>query len=437
MSSPPTVHEITAVVRSHLGPRARCVEVSRSLVGNSQETYFIQIDGIEGEADAVELVLRRSAAGGTLEWSERGIEVSVLAAAHQAGLPVPRVWWWEPDGSALERSYTVMDRSPGANPDLRDAAVCDVLAADLGRQLARLHLMAKQPAQLPHPGDAAAASRTHLDWWVSRARSNPMTTEVAASLCGWLTAHLPNDGATPVLLWGDPGPHNVLTDSRGTITALLDWELAHIGHPLLDLGATRWACLGQLDRELVTRSYERETGRPVDRTTLAWFEVLACVTRSIMLFDGLASSAKGRTHDPNVLALGLVLVNANMIRAAHIAWGISIANVSMIDVGPRLDRPSPSELQRAVARFLDLDVRAVVDDPRVRRGLKIAAALLQTLATTETDNVASPDPWVYFELEASGASSIDTRRRLVAGLARDRAGFEPLPALYGATVSIS
>lgn len=431
--------DVTTVVQVHLGSGARCTGVSRTPTGNSQETYFVTIEGIDGRAQPVELVLRRSAAGGTLEWSERRLEVAVLDAAHDAGLPVPKVWWWEPDGSALERSYTVMDRSPGVNPDLRNASVCTELTSDLGRHLARLHLDVSKPTEFPDPVDSAAASRAQLDWWVDRARSSPLATEVAAALCGWLTSNVPDDGVAPVLLWGDPGPHNVLIDERGSITALLDWELAHIGHPMFDLGAARWACLGQLDRELVTTAYEREVGERVDREVLRWFEVLACVTRSVMLYDGMAAVADGRSHDPNVLALGLALVNANMVRATHLAWGISTsdatANSAAIGCKPSFQRPSAREHQHAIARFLDREVQTLVTESRVRRNIKIASALLKTLASAEAVETEVADPWVGFDNETGGESIAD-RRRLVAQLASERLHLEPLTALYGATVDI-
>ena len=47
------------------------------------------------------------------------------------------------------------------------------------------------------------------------------------------------EGTGPVLVHGDFGPQNVLIqDDR--ITALLDWEFAHIGQPVEDLAWTEW-----------------------------------------------------------------------------------------------------------------------------------------------------------------------------------------------------
>ena len=67
----------------------------------------------------------------------------------------------------------------------------------------------------------------------------------------------------PALLWGDAGPHNLLV-ADGRITALLDWELAHLGHPLEDLGAAQWACFDVLDPDAILGGLRvaRRPGRP-------------------------------------------------------------------------------------------------------------------------------------------------------------------------------
>lgn len=439
MSTTPSTVDVTAEARRHLGADVTCTSVERTTVGNSQETYFVSIDGVDG---AREFVLRRTADGGTIDWSDRALEVEVLAAASAARLPVPRVWWWEPDGSILQRAYTVMDRSPGTNPDLRDESVCATLADDLGRHIARLHREAVAPTGLDHPGDSVSASRAQLAWWTERARTSPMCSRAMAALLGWLHATMPDDGVAPVLVWGDPGPHNVLTDEHGTVTALLDWELAHVGHPLFDLGAARWACLGQLDRELLTAAYERESSTSVDRSVLTWFEVLACLSRSIMLYDGMSAATDGRAGDPNVLALGLVLVNSNLTRAARLAWG-ELPGEGREETSVALpDRPSIGSIQRSIARFLDTDLRNAVDDARVRRSAKIAAALLDTLASADdraddrADETSVEDHWTWFDAEASGTESESDRRTIIARLARERAAFGPLVALYGQTVAV-
>ena len=115
------------------------------------------------------------------------------------------------------------------------------------------------------------------------------------ALFGWLKAHVPEEVA-PALLWGDAGPHNLLVH-EGRISALLDWELAHRGHPLEDLGAAQWACFGVLDPDEILAGYESVAGA-VDRDALRWFRCLANVTRSVMLLASNRAWVEGTVHRP-------------------------------------------------------------------------------------------------------------------------------------------
>ena len=435
MTVPPDLDTVTRLLAAHVDPAARCSSISRAPSGNSQETWFVEVEGVD---EPRSLVLRRSAAGGTLEWSDRRTEVAVLSATAAAGLPVPRVRWWEPDGGTLERAYVVMDRAEGSGPDLRNATVRRTLASDLGRLIAELHQRVSPSAALDAVPPTVDSTRAQLEFWTRRARDSPVAPPIVGALCGWLSANLPDDDAEAVLLWGDPGPHNVLTNDRGEITALLDWELAHAGHPLFDLGAARWSCLGHLDRDRLTDSYEDRIGAPVDRETLGWFEVLACVSRSVMLFDGVEAVLAGRSNDPNLLGLGLSLVAANLIRAAELAWAVVPAQRTEVAGDTRVTpalRPSTAERDLAISRYLTDDVLGELTDPRIRRGLKIAAALLSMPAEHPPDEV--PDADDVFESERRGAVDVGLRQRLVDHIAEARRTQQPLRALYGDTVTVT
>jgi hypothetical protein len=43
-----------------------------------------------------------------------------------------------------------------------------------------------------------------------------------------------------VLVHGDFGPQNMLFDSSDQVTAVVDWEFAHVGHPIEDLAWAEW-----------------------------------------------------------------------------------------------------------------------------------------------------------------------------------------------------
>lgn len=131
----------------------------------------------------------------------------------------------------------------------------------------------------------------------------PHVREVA----DWLDAHRPTEWA-PGLMHGDFHANNVMfSRTEPNVAAIVDWEMATIGDPLLDLG---WLCAtwdlpgapdefaGPLTRagglptteELVAR-YASQTTRSLDH--LPWYVVLACFKLGIILEGSHARANSG------------------------------------------------------------------------------------------------------------------------------------------------
>jgi hypothetical protein len=262
-----------------------------------------------------------------------------------------------------------------------DPETLAAIASELGHNLARLHAISRRDAAEP-VASAADATRTQIAMWRERYLADRVApVPLIGLLLAWLERHIPSSESDPALLWGDPGPHNIL-HIDGKITALLDWELSHVGDPLEDLGAAVWSCSGSCDPQQLIAAYERETGSAVDGEALTYFEVFACVTRSLMLLGAVAAYTAGATAAPNLAGLGLHLVQANLERALHLLGkdSFEIPEVIPPDPDPDRVRPDISELVGGVAAFLREDVRPHVTDGRLRRGLKTVDALLATVA---------------------------------------------------------
>src|SRR6202044_2789450 len=73
-----------------------------------------------------------------------------------------------------------------------------------------------------------------LDVWEGMYRRNGIDDPLAEMAFRWLRLALPDVDARPVLVQGDTGPGNFLF-ADGRITAIVDWELAHLGDPMEDL----------------------------------------------------------------------------------------------------------------------------------------------------------------------------------------------------------
>ncbi len=287
----------------------RIERLERVGVGRSRENWLF--DAVWPDGTVEPLIVRRDPRGGLLETS-RAEEFAVLRALEATAVPAPRVRWLDADGTQLGRPSLVMVREPGevdyfvVNGDRPRAERVD-LAHRFCDLLATLHRAdwagAGLGAVLGDPGPGAA--RAELDGWTAILRRDQQEPwpelEVARR---WLAATAPRSPRT-VLVHGDFKPGNVLLDADDRLVALLDWELAHLGDPMEDLG---WITQPlRLREHLIPEAWEREdlfaryeaaTGIPVDVNAVTWWNVLASYKTAVMQVSGLRSFREGRSDEP-------------------------------------------------------------------------------------------------------------------------------------------
>ena len=271
--------------------------------GASRETW-------QFSADDRPLILQRQRGG---DVRDMGLEVAVLRAAHAGGVPVADVIASSTEHSDLGGSYMVLAHVEGetiARKILRDdafAAARQRLTRDCAVALARLHAI--PPATVPGLAatDQIEQYRTVLD---TVGRPHP-TFELAFR---WLEAHRPSPGsnARTCIVHGDFRLGNLMVDANG-LAAVLDWELAHLGDPLEDLG---WLCVkawrfgsshpvagvGEYD-ELLT-AYAAEAGIAVDAEAVRWWEVLGTLKWGIMCIMQSEAHLSGASRSHELAAIG-------------------------------------------------------------------------------------------------------------------------------------
>lgn len=256
------------------------------------------------------LILRRDPLGGLVE-TDRSDEFRLLRALEPTPLPSPAARWLDADGAWFGRPTLVMERLRGRsdyfvlNGDLPLDYRLD-LAKALCRLLGRMHSLDWRALNLteilPDPGEQAAAAELHRWEAVLRRDQAEAYPEIDLAVT-WLRERAPL-APERVLVHGDFKPGNVLLDGPA-ITALLDWELAHIGDPMEDIGwmtqplrhreqfiARKW------ERNEILRTYEKETGRTVDEYSVAWWNTFATFRTSVMQVSGLRSYLDGRSTEP-------------------------------------------------------------------------------------------------------------------------------------------
>lgn len=248
--------------------------------GASQETW--SFDAVSSR-ETLPLILRRSPGGGESKEGPSRVslemEARLIEAARAHDVPAPRVLRVLSAEDGLGAGY-VMDRVQGETIPrkiLRDAefdAVRPKLARQCGEVLARIHSVDLAPLTgLPTAGPRAQW-QYYRDIYDRYNYPHPVF-EIAFR---WLDERMPPDLA-PKLVHGDFRNGNLLI-GPDVVRAVLDWELAHAGDPMEDLG---WICVnswrfGNVDnpvggfgaREDLFRGYADAGGAPDPERVHYW-----------------------------------------------------------------------------------------------------------------------------------------------------------------------
>jgi len=264
------------------GTHRQVAAFNRVYGGYSKDTFLFDLAGDGGVIEP--LVLRRDLPFGPAGTTVRD-EFALLRNLFERGFPVAEPLLIDPEGHHLGQPAMVSRRVTGragtddwsADPVRRDGIV-----RQLARIVARLH--AQTPADLglaTAPGEASAAVRAYLESWRDRwhrYRVHPSAT-IAAGF-DWLLANIPGIDGGPVVVHGDIGFHNVMVEGDD-IMALLDWEFAHVGDPVEDLGYARQFIepLGCWD--LFLETYLAAGGVPYRQENARFYEVWRSIRNAI------------------------------------------------------------------------------------------------------------------------------------------------------------
>ena len=212
---------------------------------------------------------------------------------------------------ALGRASLVMRREVGScdyfvvNGD-RPLNVRVRLAESFCDLLAQIHLIDWQDLGmgefLDDPGPWA--SLAEVDRWEAVLRRDQLEAYPELELAmTWLRMNAPRSTKT-VLVHGDFKPGNALLEGE-RITALLDWELAHLGDPMEDLGwvtqplrAKEHLIPGAWECPQLFERYAQATGFDVDEASVAWWNVFASFKTAVMQVTGLRAFVEGRCDKP-------------------------------------------------------------------------------------------------------------------------------------------
>lgn len=400
--------ELAVVASRHLGKPVTIDGLRRLSGGASRETW--SFDALSASGTRTGLVLRRDPGSNTIGSSDRNTEFELVRAAGAAGVPAPGVRFLLTADDGIGDGF-VMDRIDGETIPrkiLRDdeyAGARTELARQCGEIAAHIHAvdtdtLPSMPVQ--GPLEQVAQYRALLDGF----REPHPVFELALR---WLEANAPAGPDRPHLVHGDFRNGNFIVGPEG-VRSVLDWELAHLGDPVEDLG---WLCVkswrfGNVDQRAggfgsvdeLLDGYRAGGGDAIDREALRYWETMGtlkwgaiCELQCFTHLNGLVRSVElailGRRICETEWDLLDLLAppnppNLRALAAADAETGPDAANVRGDGrIAAMQGRPTAVELLEAVREFLERDVMPAVEG-RVAFHTRVAVNALGMLERETT-----------------------------------------------------
>ena len=215
------------------------VEVTQYSGGASNWTYRLRYPDHD-------LVLRRPPAGTKAKSAhDMGREFRVQGALAPVYPYVPEMIGLCDDPAVLGCDFFVMRRIPGtilrANPPrgmALDPGMARRLAFSAVDRLVELHRSDPESAGLSSLGKGPGYARRQIAGWSDRYRkARTWNVPRFEGVIGWLERNVPDDTGASVI-HGDFRLDNLVLDpdDPSRVVGVLDWEMATIGDPLMDLG---------------------------------------------------------------------------------------------------------------------------------------------------------------------------------------------------------
>jgi aminoglycoside phosphotransferase (APT) family kinase protein len=290
-SSAIVIERALSAIASKIESGANAIINLRQLSGGaSQELWRFEVANGDRSAPAI---LRRAPGGERVSPASVGpeMEARLMSAAGARGVPVPPVLHVLAPEDGLGRGFVagfVEGETLGGRIVKTEALASAraVLARQCGQILARIHALdAKE-----FPDLRRFAPAELLDEWQAAYRATETPRPVFELAFRWLRANCPRPPARPCLVHGDFRNGNLIVGPEG-VRAVLDWELAHVGDPMEDLG---WLCInswrfGAMEKivggfgELVDlfAGYEVEGGT-ADFASVGWWEMFGTLRWGVM-----------------------------------------------------------------------------------------------------------------------------------------------------------
>lgn len=295
--------------------------------GYSNLTYFVK-------AGNREYVLRRPPHGADIKSAHNMLrEFTVLSQLHPHFSITPKPILHCEDVSIIGSEFFLMNRVSGiilrSSPP-KNMSLTPQLMSDLSKncidQLIKLHSIDIHQSGLSELGKPEGYAKRQVDGWIAR-YENSKTDQLPGmeELAEWLSNNIPEDNP-PCMIHNDYKYDNIVLDldNHAEIRSILDWEMATIGDPMMDLGTTLayWTEIGDpqalrlfnltwmpgnMNRRDILHYYQESTGS--EAKNVVFYYTYACFKLGVICQQIYARYKRGLTND--IRFAGLIgVVNA-------------------------------------------------------------------------------------------------------------------------------
>ena len=265
-----TVETLSAYLRDRFNePTLEVTNVIPLAGGFGKQTTIF---AVQGSALSGEFVMRRDLGDNAGLGNDCHLivrEYPVIRAAYERGFPAPDALWLDTEHRLLPGGdFIIMRKSEGVIGGNFFGASTEIpadLADALADEMAKLHNL--EP--LRELGDLTDSIQTDLwdmdlatcvtryirNWYDFYLAESHIPSPAVTAIYGWLLDNVPQRPGKPSLLHGDIGFHNFLFH-EGKMSALLDWEFAHLGDPAEELGYVKVTVGASLDWDRFMSRYQ-------------------------------------------------------------------------------------------------------------------------------------------------------------------------------------
>ena len=290
--------------------------LTRIYGGASRETYSIDLAFEKGsEAGVLGVILRRDPVDSLID-TDRKVEFAAIQSAEGHDLPVPHALFLEENSGPLGAPFFAMERiDEGVAAAPFQLEAMDPHRERIGRQMfAQMgKIAAIDPASSPlssvidTPAPDACWER-ELAFWEQEIDKHARKPEpIAKAAIRHLRRNPPPPAQKLSIVHGDYRVGNFLHDGKGKITAILDWEMAHIGDPYEDVA---WAtdllwsggdvarAAGMLPWPDAIAEWELASGLKFDFSAFEWWSIFSSVKAIGIWISSARAFSDGANDDP-------------------------------------------------------------------------------------------------------------------------------------------